>query len=98
MCRLVQQAVARVLVMLCNITTMLRRQRTQLQEISSYLGPIANKVVVDSGELDDFRIVAAEPTDKSLNGIVEIEDHAACMGIANHALQPKERCDAHPAA
>ena len=63
----------------------------------SYLGPVADEVVIDAGELDDFRIVAAEPRDKSLNRGVEIEYHAARMGVADHALQPEERSNAHAA-
>ena len=54
------------------------------------LGPVADEVVVDAGQLDCLRIVTPEPLGKRLDCRVEIEDHAAGMSIADHALQPEE--------
>jgi hypothetical protein len=53
--------------------------------------------VIKPAELNDLGVVTAETPDEALNGRVEIEDHAAGMGVADHALQPKERRHAHAA-
>jgi hypothetical protein len=50
------------------------------------LGPVANEVVIDAGELDGFGVIAPKPLRKRLYCRVEVEDHAACMGIPDHAL------------
>jgi hypothetical protein len=52
---------------------------------------------VEPAELDDFRIVPPQPLDQTLNCSVEVEDHAAGMGVADHALRSKERRHARAA-
>ena len=44
-----------------------------------------------------MRIVAPDPSDQALDRGIEVENHAARMGIADHALQPEERRDAQSA-
>src|SRR5215211_2242745 len=61
----------------------------------SYFGPVADKVVIDAGQFNRFRIISAQTLDQSLNGGVEIEDQAAGVSIPYHALQPEERRHAH---
>ena len=46
--------------------------------------------MIDAGQPDRFGVVTPEPLDQRLDRGVEIEDHAARMGVADHALQPEK--------
>src|SRR4051812_42622141 len=63
---------------------------------SSYLGPVANEIVIDAAQFDRFRVIAAETLYQCLNRIVEVEDQGACALVAHHALEPEKR--SHPRA
>src|SRR6187431_1501029 len=53
---------------------------------SSYFGPVADQVVIDTGQFDRFRVVSPKPLHQGLDRCIEIEDQAAGMGISYHAL------------
>jgi hypothetical protein len=65
--------------------------------IGSRLRPVANEVVIDARELDSLWIIPPEPLHQCLDRRVEIEDQAAGMRLADHALQPEERGQPRPA-
>lgn len=58
------------------------QQRSQNKKIS-YFGPVAYEVVIDPGELDDFRIVAVEPRYETLDRAVEVEYQTAGVAVAD---------------
>ena len=64
-------------------------------DMSSYFGPVADQVVIDTGQFDRFGVVPPKPLHQGLNRGVEIEDQAAGVGISYHALQPEKRRNPH---
>src|SRR4051794_31307271 len=62
---------------------------------SSYFGPVADQVVIDTGQFDRFRVVSPKPLHQGLDRCIEIEDQAAGMSIPYHALEPEKRCHPH---
>src|SRR5438445_13568925 len=66
-------------------------QTSRDRESYSYFGPVADQVVIDTGQFDRFRVIAPEPLHQGLNRRIEIEDQAAGVGIPYHTLQPEKR-------
>src|SRR5207244_12622850 len=62
---------------------------------SSYFGPVADQVVIDTGQFDRFRVVSPKPLHQGLDRRIEIEDQAAGVSIPYHALEPEKRCHPH---
>src|SRR5215213_6943035 len=62
---------------------------------SSYFGPVADQVVIDTGQFDRFRVVSPKPLHQGLDRGIEIEDQTAGVSIPYHALQPEKRCHPH---
>src|SRR5439155_24914690 len=62
---------------------------------SSYFGPVADQVVIDTGQFDRFRVVSPQPLHKGLDRGVKIEDQATGVRIPYHALEPEKRCHPH---
>src|SRR5262249_36114667 len=71
-----------------------KREQPSNGTMSSYFGPVADQIVIDAGQFDGLGIVASEPFSQALDRRIEIEDHATCMCIPYHALQPEKRGDA----
>src|SRR5258708_5084381 len=46
----------------------------------SYFGPVADKVVIDPGQFDRFRVISPKPLHQGLNRGIEIENQAAGVG------------------
>ena len=76
-----------------------RRDRSQVVareiDMTSYFGPVADEVVIDTGQFDRFGVVSPKPLHQGLDRGIEIEDQAAGVGIPYHALQPEKRRHPH---
>lgn len=57
----------------------------------SYFGPVADQIVIDTGQFDRFGIISSKARHQSLDSRIEVENQAARMGIPYHALQPEKR-------
>src|SRR3954453_402485 len=59
--------------------------------MSSYLGPMADQIVIDAGQLDGIGIVPPEAFRQALDRRVQIEDHAPDLGSRTMlCIQKKE--------
>ena len=67
------------------------QQQSRANVRSSCFGPVADKVVIDTGQFDRFRVISPQPLHQGLDSGIEIEDHAAGVSISYHALEPDKR-------
>src|ERR1700736_3576971 len=61
----------------------------------SYFGPVADRIRIDTGQFDRFRVISPNPLHQGLDHNIEIENQAAGIGISYHAPQPEKRDNAH---
>ncbi len=57
---------------------------------SSYFGPVADQVVIDTGQFDRFEVVSPKPLHQGLDRGIEIEDQAAGVGIRTMLCSQKK--------
>jgi hypothetical protein len=72
-----------------------RSQQMSLEKVTySYFGPVADKVVIDTGQSDRFRVLAQVAPPRP-DRRIEVEIQAAGVGLSYHALQPEKRRHTH---
>ena len=49
----------------------------------SYFGPVADKVVIDTGQFDRFGVISPKPFDQGQNRGVEVETQAEARRVTN---------------
>src|SRR4051812_49066494 len=56
----------------------------------SYVGPVKDRIGIDSGQFDRFGVISPKSLHKGPNGGCEIEHQAAGAGFAYHAAGPEK--------
>ena len=51
---------------------------------------MADQIMINTGQFHRFGIVSPKTLDQRLDRGIEIENQAASLGIADHALQPEK--------
>ena len=73
-----------------------KSQQMSLDNVTcSYLRPVADRIEIDTGQFDRFRVISPNPLHRGPDHNIEIENQAAGIGISYHAPQPEKRDNAH---